>query len=147
MPALPRRIECFDISTIQGRETVASMVVCEDGRMRRGEYRKYRIRGSGPGFRSSGLARSLPIPIPSVPDPGSRIPVPDDFAAMYEVVSRRYRKLLADGGPFPDLIVIDGNPLVDMAALQYVVVVMKEGVQYKGPGTDSAVTRLMSGTK
>src|ERR1700674_125616 len=45
LPALPRRIECFDISTIQGSETVASMVVCEDGRMRRGEYRKYRIRG------------------------------------------------------------------------------------------------------
>ena len=48
LPALPRRIECFDISTIQGSETVASMVVCEDGRMRRGEYRKYRIRGLRP---------------------------------------------------------------------------------------------------
>jgi excinuclease ABC subunit C len=47
LPAIPRRIECFDISTIQGSETVASMVVCEDGRMRRGEYRKYRIRGAG----------------------------------------------------------------------------------------------------
>src|SRR5439155_13377982 len=45
LPAIPRRIECFDISTIQGSETVASMVVCEDGRMRRGGYRKYRIRG------------------------------------------------------------------------------------------------------
>src|SRR5262247_1590097 len=45
LPSIPRRIECFDISTIQGSETVASMVVCEDGRMRRGEYRKYRIRG------------------------------------------------------------------------------------------------------
>src|SRR4029079_8198952 len=48
LPALPRRIECFDISTIQGSETVASMVVCEDGRMRRGEYRKFRIRGAEP---------------------------------------------------------------------------------------------------
>src|SRR6185369_8107208 len=46
LPTLPRRIECFDISTIQGSETVASMVVCEDGRMRRGEYRKFRIRGT-----------------------------------------------------------------------------------------------------
>src|SRR5881296_3887632 len=46
LPTLPRRIECFDISTIQGSETVASMVVCEDGRMRRGEYRKFRIRGA-----------------------------------------------------------------------------------------------------
>src|SRR5450830_463357 len=47
LPAIPRRIECFDISTIQGSETVASMVVCEDGRMRRGDYRKFRIRGGG----------------------------------------------------------------------------------------------------
>src|SRR5204862_12606 len=45
LPSLPRRIECFDISTIQGSETVASMVVCEDGRMRRSDYRKFRIRG------------------------------------------------------------------------------------------------------
>ena len=45
LPGLPRRIECFDISTLQGRETVGSMVVCVDGRMRRGEYRKFRIRG------------------------------------------------------------------------------------------------------
>ncbi len=47
LPTLPRRIDCFDISTIQGSETVASMVVCEDGRMRRGEYRKFRVRGLG----------------------------------------------------------------------------------------------------
>ena len=46
LPTVPRRIECFDISTIQGSETVASMVVCEDGRMKRSEYRKFRIRGS-----------------------------------------------------------------------------------------------------
>jgi excinuclease ABC subunit C len=82
--AIPRRIECFDISTIQGSETVASMVVCEDGRMKRGEYRKFRIR--------SGAGRG-----------------PDDFAAMREVVGRRYRKLLEEGGPFPDLILIDGG--------------------------------------
>jgi excinuclease ABC subunit C len=49
LPSLPRRIECFDISTIQGSETVASMVVCEDGRMKRGEYRKYTIRPMAPG--------------------------------------------------------------------------------------------------
>ena len=55
LPVLPRRIECFDISTIQGSETVASMVVCEDGRMRRGEYRKYRIRGSKQGLGTGGL--------------------------------------------------------------------------------------------
>jgi excinuclease ABC subunit C len=86
LPALPRRIECFDISTLQGRETVASMVVCVDGRMRRGEYRKFRIRGEGP-----------------------RPEKNDDFAAMHEVVLRRYRRLLEHGDPFPDLILIDGG--------------------------------------
>ena len=44
LPKLPRRIDCFDISTIQGSETVASMVVCEEGRMRPGEYRKFKIK-------------------------------------------------------------------------------------------------------
>jgi len=90
LPALPRRIECFDISTIQGSETVASMVVCEDGRMRRGDYRKFRIKGMGGGG-------------------GAPPPVNDDFAAMHEVVLRRYRKVLEQGGPFPDLMVIDGG--------------------------------------
>src|SRR6266850_1345937 len=87
LPSVPRRIECFDISTIQGSETVASMVVCEDGRMKKAEYRKFRIRG---GLNPARL--------------GS-----DDFAAMREVVQRRYRKVLEDGGPFPDLILIDGG--------------------------------------
>jgi excinuclease ABC subunit C len=85
--SLPRRIECFDISTIQGSDTVASMVVCEDGRMRRSEYRKFRIRWD------SGLGESHQ----------------DDFKAMHEVVLRRYRKLLELGGPFPDLVLIDGG--------------------------------------
>jgi excinuclease ABC subunit C len=88
LPGVPRRIECFDISTIQGSETVASMVVCEDGRMKKSEYRKFKIRGSGVGARELGS---------------------DDFAAMHEVVLRRYRKLLEAGGPFPDLILIDGG--------------------------------------
>ena len=57
LPAVPRRIECFDISTIQGAETVASMVVCEDGRMKRSEYRKFRIKGSALGARRSALGR------------------------------------------------------------------------------------------
>jgi excinuclease ABC subunit C len=85
LPSMPRRIECFDISTIQGSETVASMVVCEDGRMKKSEYRKFRVRGTRGEFGS------------------------DDFAAMREVVQRRYRKILEHGGPFPDLIVIDGG--------------------------------------
>src|SRR5262249_13636386 len=53
LPTLPRWTECFDSSTIQGSETVASMVVCEDGRMKKAEYRKFRIRGSGSGSRDS----------------------------------------------------------------------------------------------
>jgi excinuclease ABC subunit C len=100
LPTLPRRIECFDISTIQGSETVASMVVCEDGRMRRGEYRKYRIRGLRPEARGQTTL---------VPDLGPPASVPNDFAAMHEVVLRRYRKMLEEGGPFPNLIVIDGG--------------------------------------
>jgi excinuclease ABC subunit C len=109
LPALPRRIECFDISTIQGSETVASMVVCEDGRMQRGEYRKFRIRGLESGFRDS-VSGPRPIPNPNlIPNPQPPIPAPNDFAAMHEVVLRRYRKLLEQGGPFPDLIVIDGG--------------------------------------
>ena len=98
LPAIPRRIECFDISTIQGSETVASMVVCEDGRMKRGDYRKFRIRwDSGVGIRDS-KSRA--------PNPESR---QDDFQAMREVVLRRYRAVLEHGGPFPDLVLIDGG--------------------------------------
>ena len=85
LASVPQRIDCFDISTIQGAETVASMVVCEQGRMRRGEYRKFRIH-----------ARAA--------DGG-----PDDFAAMEEVVQRRYSRVADDDGPWPDLIVIDGG--------------------------------------
>ncbi len=111
LPALPRRIECFDISTIQGSETVASMVVCEDGRMRKADYRKFRIRGLKPA-RSESRAPSNRNSLSRAPSPESRVPrspVPDDFAAMHEVVRRRYRKLLEEGGPFPDLILIDGG--------------------------------------
>ena len=88
LPALPRRIECFDISTIQGSDTVASMVVCEDGRMKRSEYRKFRVRPDDPARTAHFL---------------------DDFAAMKQVVRRRYARVLDDGGPFPDLVVIDGG--------------------------------------
>ena len=85
LASVPQRIDCFDISTIQGSDTVASMVVCEQGKMRRGEYRKFRV-----------LARAA--------DGG-----PDDFAAMEEVVQRRYARVADDDGPWPDLIVIDGG--------------------------------------
>ncbi|MDA1185326.1 MAG: excinuclease ABC subunit UvrC [Acidobacteria bacterium] len=90
LPVVPRRIECIDISTLQGTETVASMVVCEDGRMKKREYRKYRVAG--------------PV------SPGhERTPKPDDFASMREIVQRRYQKVISDGGPFPDLVLVDGG--------------------------------------
>ena len=101
LPKLPRRIDCFDISTIQGSETVASMVVCEEGRMKPSEYRKFRITKNE--FRGSSS------PKPQVPSPHAEGRFLDDFAAMEQVVRRRYARVLENGGPFPDLIVIDGG--------------------------------------
>ncbi|MBZ5696524.1 MAG: excinuclease ABC subunit UvrC [Acidobacteriia bacterium] len=93
LPEPPRRIECFDISHIQGSDTVASMVVWEDGRMKKSDYRKFIIRGDampeGP-EKSDGLLR-------------------DDFASMREAVERRYRRLQEEGKPLPSLILIDGG--------------------------------------
>ena len=105
LPALPRRIECFDISTLQGRETVASMVVAIEGRTRKSEYRKFRIRGLAESRRAPNGAGLEPADDRRVPD----AILLDDFAAMHEVVLRRYRRLLELGGPFPDLILIDGG--------------------------------------
>jgi excinuclease ABC subunit C len=107
LPTLPRRIECFDISTLQGRETVASMVVAVEGRVERGQYRKFRIRGL-PASTPGGAGHATPAGTPVVPA-GNAAVVLDDFASMHEVVLRRYRRLLEQGGPFPDLIVIDGG--------------------------------------
>lgn len=126
LPGAPRRIECFDISTIQGAETVAAMVVCEDGRMKRSDYRKFRIKGdrglslvarpdppladvtpiNGAGEEPSVAEAAMPAPAATGGVPGR---VLDDFASMHEVVLRRYRRLAESGGPLPDLIVIDGG--------------------------------------
>jgi excinuclease ABC subunit C len=93
----PRRIEGFDISHIQGTDTVASMVVWEDGRMKKSEYRKFIIRGD------QGQANGAP---------SSPLPVlgrNDDFASMREAVTRRYRRVLEEKRPMPSLILIDGG--------------------------------------
>jgi excinuclease ABC subunit C len=82
LPEPPRRIESFDISHLQGSDTVASMVVWEDGRMKKSDYRKFIIRG----------------------DWGN-----DDFASMRETVERRYRRLQEEKKTFPGLILIDGG--------------------------------------
>jgi excinuclease ABC subunit C len=82
LPELPRRIECFDISHIQGAETVASLVVWEDGKMNKSAYRKFKV-----------------MTVLGV----------DDFASMREVVYRRYRRLKEEKQPMPSLVLIDGG--------------------------------------
>jgi excinuclease ABC subunit C len=115
LPGLPRRIECFDISTIQGSETVAAMVVSEAGRMKKGEYRKFRIKGIDTEdtevVDQTTTEATETVPTARVSSVCSVVKErgPDDFAAMYEVVLRRYRRVLEQGGPFPDLILIDGG--------------------------------------
>src|SRR3989454_12787787 len=79
----PRRIECFDISTLQGSDVVASMVVWEGGRMQKSDSRRFIIRSL------SGL--------------------PDDFQSMREVVTRRYKRIQDEGLSMPDLVLIDGG--------------------------------------
>jgi excinuclease ABC subunit C len=83
LPTVPERIESFDISNIQGAENVASMVVCEHGVMKKSDYRKFKVRSI------EGRA--------------------DDFQSMYEVVGRRYSRLLREEKPLPDLVLIDGG--------------------------------------
>ena len=82
LPERPKRIECFDISHIQGAETVASMVVWEDGQMKKSDYRKFIIR---------------------------TVEGVDDFAAMREVVGRRYKRVEAEKKQMPSLVLIDGG--------------------------------------
>jgi excinuclease ABC subunit C len=78
----PARIECFDISHIQGTDKVASMVVWEDGRMKKADYRKFIIK---------------------------TVEGNDDFASMREVVTRRYSRLQQEGAALPGLVLIDGG--------------------------------------
>jgi excinuclease ABC subunit C len=82
LPDLPKRIECFDISHIQGAETVASMVVWEDGKMKKSDYRKFIIR---------------------------TVEGVDDFASMREVVTRHYKRLRQEEKTMPSLVLIDGG--------------------------------------
>jgi excinuclease ABC subunit C len=93
----PRRIESFDISHIQGSDTVASMVVWENGRMKKSDYRKFIIRGEFAGNGALGGDRSVPWT------------QNDDFASMKEAVARRYRRVLEEKKPLPSLILIDGG--------------------------------------
>ena len=82
LPRFPARIESFDISNIQGAENVAGMVVSENGKMNRNEYRKFKIRS---------------------------VEGANDFASMHEAVLRRYRRVRDEEKALPDLIMIDGG--------------------------------------
>jgi excinuclease ABC subunit C len=82
LPQPPQRIEAFDVSHIQGTDIVASMVVWEEGKMKKSDYRKFIIKS---------------------------VPQSDDFASMKEVVGRRYRRLQEEKKPLPDLVLIDGG--------------------------------------
>lgn len=82
LKTLPRKIECFDISNLQGTDSVASMVVFEDGKPKKSQYRKFIIK---------------------------TVAGPDDFSSMREVIERRYSRLLEENQPLPDLIMVDGG--------------------------------------
>jgi excinuclease ABC subunit C len=84
LPIPPHRIEAFDISHTQGTDSVASMVVFEDGRAKKSEYRLFNIASQ-------------------------QLLEPDDFRSMAEAVERRYRRIQASDGPWPDLVLVDGG--------------------------------------
>ena len=102
LPEVPKRIESFDISHIQGSDTVASMVVWENGRMKKSDYRKFIIRGTaGNEAEAEGTLRDDKGPEGEL--------LRDDFASMREAVGRRYRRLLEEKRPMPSLVLIDGG--------------------------------------
>jgi excinuclease ABC subunit C len=108
LPEEPKRIESFDISHIQGTDTVASMVVWENGRMKKSDYRKFIIRGEEPGNGAAPSHISSDVPSAAVA-PLPIIGQNDDFASMREAVARRYRRLQEEKKPMPSLILIDGG--------------------------------------
>jgi excinuclease ABC subunit C len=125
LPEEPQRIESFDISHIQGTDTVASMVVWENGRMKKADYRKFIIRGEegrgneergdqSRGNQSRGDRGRVensndPLPIVSSRIAAQPYSKNDDFASMREAVTRRYRRLLEEKKSLPNLILIDGG--------------------------------------
>jgi excinuclease ABC subunit C len=109
----PKRIESFDISHMQGTDTVASMVVWENGRMKKSDYRKFIIRGEFAGVPMSS-SNGVPIVGPNASAPNTTtgqdpLRQNDDFASMREAVTRRYRRVLEEKKPMPSLILIDGG--------------------------------------
>jgi excinuclease ABC subunit C len=104
----PKRIESFDISHMQGTDTVASMVVWESGRMKKSDYRKFIIRGEFAGVPMSS-SNGVPIVAPNAAAGQDPLWQNDDFASMREAVTRRYRRVLEEKKSMPSLILIDGG--------------------------------------
>ena len=120
LPEGAQRIECFDISHTMGEATVASCVVYDRQQMQKAEYRRFNIRGIAPG---------------------------DDYAAMGQVLARRYERVNAESGRIPDLVLIDGGRgqvgvaagvLHDLGLHQVVVVGVAKGPERK-PGLEELV--------
>ena len=120
LPEGAQRIECFDISHTMGEATVASCVVYDRSQMQKSEYRRFNIRGITPG---------------------------DDYAAMHQVLSRRYERVSAEGGRIPDLVLIDGGKgqvgaaraaLADLGLHQVCVVGVAKGPERK-PGQEELI--------
>jgi len=120
LPEGANRVECFDISHTMGEATVASCVVYDHQQMQKSEYRRFNIRGITPG---------------------------DDYAAMRQVLTRRYEKVTAEGGKVPDLVLIDGGKgqvgvargvLADLGLHQVCVVGVAKGPERK-PGMEELI--------
>jgi excinuclease ABC subunit C len=120
LPEGAQRIECFDVSHTMGEATVASCVVYDRQQLQKGEYRRFNIRGVTPG---------------------------DDYAAMRQVLERRYERVTAEGGRIPDLILIDGGKgqvgaaraaLADLGLHQACVVGVAKGPERK-PGMEELI--------
>jgi len=127
LPEGANRIECFDISHTMGEATVASCVVYDRSQMQKAEYRRFNIRDITPG---------------------------DDYAAMRQVLTRRYEKVTAEGGKVPDLVLIDGgrgqagiarSVLADLGLHQVAIVGVAKGPGRK-PGTEELVIELEART-
>jgi excinuclease ABC subunit C len=105
LTVVPRSLVCIDISTNQGRDTVGSLVWFEAGRPKKGEYRKFRIRGMPAGGAAASSGEGTGNSDAAGPA-GAR---PDDYAAIGEVVTRYVRRRVDETRPLPDLMVIDGG--------------------------------------
>ncbi|MFQ5913730.1 MAG: excinuclease ABC subunit UvrC [Nitrospinota bacterium] len=114
LPEVPQRIEAFDVSNLQGTDAVACMVVFRDGKPAKDEYRNYLIKTEN---------------------------APDDYAMMAEVLERRFRRALAEGGPWPNLILVDGGKgqlgaalrvLDELALRRLSVIAMAKGGDRRG---------------